>query len=95
MTFQQVLKQMGLSIEKTAKDSESQKWLTPRSVHRIAWKMGVPSQNSQRFDGFAKHVTGTSDMKQMNQWQLHALVRAMGHLRGVSLGDINVRGKSH
>ena len=58
------------------------RYLTPRSVKRIAWQMGIPTDGNPSFEHFAHHVTGTTDLKQMNQWQLHALVGKLPELQG-------------
>jgi hypothetical protein len=58
------------------------RYLTPRVVKRLAWQMGIPTDGNPAFDHFASHVTGTSDMKRMTQWQLHALVGRMPELQG-------------
>lgn len=81
MTFAETLMKLATAIAKDPLPAEN-KFLTPRLVHRVGWTIGVPTQNNPAFDDFARRITGTTDLRQMTQWQLHALVRAMPELKG-------------
>jgi len=82
MSFMETLKKLAGEAAKSKMGPPGGKFLTPRLVHRIGWSIGIPTQNNPDFEDFAKHITGKADLREMTQWQLQALVKAMGHLKG-------------
>jgi hypothetical protein len=82
MSFGTALRKLAMVAAGHQPPDFSSKFVTPRVVHRAAYQMGIPSQNNPAFDHFARHVTGQTDLRKMNQWQLHTLLHEMHHLQG-------------